>query len=128
MRKDEFGALDTVLLIVAMVLVFALMVIGFVHYQSTFATPADEANMGRTNMLAALAGENSADVYDKLPKLYDSFYYLDKEQKKPYFKVCNDYTALIEAYNAPANTDVGVEIFGFFGLRFKLEAGVFLGA
>ena len=83
MRKDEFGALDTVLLIVAMVLVFAMLVIGVAHYQAVPGTPADEANMGRTNMLAALAGENSAGAYDKLPKLNDSFYYLDKEEKKP---------------------------------------------
>ena len=122
MRKDEFGTLDTVLLIVAMALLFVAVVVGIMYFQNDIGTPADEADMGRTNMLAALAGENSADVYDKLPEPSDSYLYLDKDEKKPYFKVCNDYTALIEAYNAPANTDVGVEIFGFFGLRFKLEA------
>ena len=83
MRKDEFGTLDTVLLIVAMALLFVAVVVGIMYFQNDIGTPADEADMGRTNMLAALAGENSADVYDKLPEPSDSYLYLDKDGKKP---------------------------------------------
>ena len=133
MDDNGYRAFDTVLLIIAMALAFvtaAACIICAVNGYNPFKAAigdtdeyhiAPSSDKRDTNILGALITEDHPQLYDITLGEIDRYLYLDSGERNPYFKSCNVYTLLAETYNAPAVSESGTEIYGTFGIEFKMD-------
>ncbi len=80
----------------------------------------ESSSARNTNILAALSAEGSPTLYPVGLLGTDSYRYRDANEREPIFKTCNTYELMIEAYNKPANSNAGTEVYGPFGIEFSI--------
>ncbi len=125
---------DIFFIILSCVLVLALLVIlyipftqGFNPFKLIFNADSkynfiEDEQYRNTNILEGLAGEINPYIYPMSMMEDDNFEYLDSGKKNIAFKECNSYQLFIEAYNKPKFSSAGVEIYGPFGVEFKIPS------
>ena len=79
----------------------------------------EQAKYRETNILEGLLGITDPSVYPMTLNEQDKFEYVDGNEKKPFFKSCNEYEVLVEAYNKPQWSDSCMEVYGPYGIEFK---------
>lgn len=133
MNDDGSRSYDTFLIVVATILLFATAAMcifcaieGFNPFKIVTGNISEydlapSSNMRETNILEALRADADPSLYDITLSEPDTYLYLDENERKPYFKSCNDYTLFAEAYNAPSGSERGTEIYGTFGIEFKIN-------
>lgn len=127
------SALDTVLIIIAAVLICALLLLSvgslingmnplrlIIGDTEMYGISAD-SQLRNTNILAALMGDESPKLYSLYGMGADKLVYRDENRREPIFMSCNTYSLSVEAYNKPASTATGTEIYGPFGIEFMLD-------
>ena len=75
-----------------------------------------------TNILRGLTGTADTQIYPIDYGEEDCYIYLDEKEKKPSFKIYNDYEIAIESSNKPLFSRKDIEIYGTFGILAKFHS------